>query len=125
MALKSLLEQKQTISEVVEESVIPVNNDVGFSEDAVENKLWRFWNEIIETAAATPHANQQPLVDFIHQLRKEPGPKKQNGESFKIWGSSLEWKNLTLLGPALREAWNNNMPISSYEHVLADSTIAH
>jgi hypothetical protein len=108
MALKSLLEEQQPISEVVKRSTIPVNEAVSSGEDAVEKSLWRFWNDLIETAAATPHPQQEPLVSFVQQLRKEPGPKNGDGEKCKIWGGSLEWKNLTLLGPAIREAWNSS-----------------
>jgi len=112
MALKYLLEKQEALSEAVNDFTSPVNDAAQSDDDAMEKSLWKSWNELIETAATTPHPQQEPLVEFVEKLREELSPKKANGESCKIWGNTVEWKNLPLLGPALREAWNN-IPLDS------------
>ena len=112
MALQDFLDQQAPTSDAVKQYLLPVNGAAQLGDDEVEKSLWKFWNELIKTAATTPHPQQEPLVEFVQKLRKEPNPKKQNGESCKVWGNSMEWKNLPLLGPAFREAWNNSEPSS-------------
>src|SRR5882757_1055309 len=99
MAIKDLVENQEALSDSVRKFVCPVNEAAQSSDDALEKSLWKSWNELIEIAVATRHPHQGPLVEFVKELRKEPSPKKQNGESCKIWGNSVEWKNLPLLGP--------------------------
>lgn len=108
MALQDFLDQQPPISDAVKQYLLPVNHAAQSGDDEIEKSLWKSWNELIETAATTPHSQQDPLVEFVQQLRKEQSPKKQNGESCKVWGNSVEWKNLPLLGPAFREVWNNS-----------------
>ncbi|KAF7155551.1 hypothetical protein CNMCM6106_004697 [Aspergillus hiratsukae] len=69
----------------------------------LENFLWFIWGAIIEIAKQIRHnrASQDRLVDLIHALTELPPT------TVSIWSSETRlWKDLPLLGPALREAWN-------------------
>lgn len=68
------------------------------SSDNLETALWKTWSEFLHLVADTPHATQQPLVDFLQALRKAPNPKKEDGELYELWGEPFKWQNLPLFG---------------------------
>jgi len=101
-----LLDQQRLVSETVRDFIKPVNEAAKSGDDAFENKLWQSWNDLVKATSVTPHLEQDYLINFLQELRKEPAPKKEKGEAYKIWGTPMEWKELTLFGPVLRESWN-------------------
>jgi hypothetical protein len=108
MAVRNILsKQDLPISDAVKEFMRPFNDAVDSGDGAVEEALWQSWSDLIKYSATIPHSEQGRLVQFMQELRKEQSPKKQNEESCKIWGETLEWKTLPLFGPSLRESWNN------------------
>jgi hypothetical protein len=101
-----LLDQQRLVSETVRDFIKPVNEAAKSGDDAFENKLWQSWNDLVKATSVTTYLEQDYLINFLQELRKEPAPKKENGEAYKIWGSPMEWRELTLFGPVLRESWD-------------------
>ncbi|RLL96285.1 hypothetical protein CFD26_106374 [Aspergillus turcosus] len=73
----------------------------------LEDFLWSTWGTIIQIAKQIPHdhPSQDRLVDLIHALAELPPT------TVSIWNSETRlWKDLPILGPSLREAWNRTYP---------------
>jgi len=77
------------------------------SASEVESQLWRVWKAVVATATQTPHDSpaQQKLADFVLELRNRPVLERQ-GKVCKVW-EAVVWKDLPILGPQMREAWND------------------
>lgn len=77
------------------------------SASEVETQLWRVWKAVVATATQTPHDSpaQQKLADFVLELRNRPTLERQ-GKVCKVW-EAVVWKDLPILGPQMREAWND------------------
>ena len=84
------------------------------SASEVESQLWRVWKAVVATATQTPHDSpaQQKLADFVLELRNRPTLERQ-GKVCKVW-EAVVWKDLPILGPQMREAWNDG----EFLHIL-------
>jgi len=74
------------------------------SDDKAEQFFWTLWTfylEVVKRVPADDNDKQQFLVDTIDRLRvKERG-------SVKVWRTDTRvWRDLSMLGPCMREAWN-------------------
>jgi hypothetical protein len=78
------------------------------SASEVETQLWRVWKAITTIAAQTAHDSpgRQKLANFVLELQKRP-QLECKGETCKIWDEAVVWKDLPILGPQMREAWND------------------
>ena len=78
------------------------------SASEVESQLWRVWKAITTIATQTAHDSpgRQKLADFVLEVQKRP-QLECKGEVCKIWGEAVVWKDLPILGPQMREAWND------------------
>lgn len=70
---------------------------------AGEDALWEFWNGVVDVAARTPHADQARLVGVVAALRASAAAPAE----VEVWGERVAWRELPLLGPVLREAWDD------------------
>ncbi|ATY59651.1 hypothetical protein CCM_09380 [Cordyceps militaris CM01] len=73
------------------------------NKDGAEDFLYTLWDVVIKSAVTIPATDQrlQQLVSVIEALQK-----KKTAE-VEIWDAKTwVWKDLPMLGPALREAWN-------------------
>ncbi|EAW12875.1 DUF3632 domain-containing protein [Aspergillus clavatus NRRL 1] len=71
--------------------------------EAIESFLWSVWAVFIHIAKQIPHddAAQDQLVEVITALTALP-PR-----TIQIWDSETRlWTDLPILGPSLRESWN-------------------
>lgn len=71
--------------------------------NGAEDFLYTLWDVVVKSAAATPATDPrlQHLVDVMAAL------KKKETTEVEIWDSKVTvWKDLPMLGPALRDAWN-------------------
>lgn len=72
--------------------------------EAGEAALWDIWNQVVGYASKTPVHQLDRVVEVIAAVAdlKEPA-------EFKIWGEKVTWKQLPLLGPVIRESWDNGI----------------
>jgi hypothetical protein len=83
---------------------------VGDSGSDIEGLLGRAWNSIINLAANTEHASQEPLVGILRALQQQNLAKDENGSEYTVWGEKVKvWKDMPLFGPAVRDVWNRGM----------------
>lgn len=78
------------------------------NKDGAEDFLYTFWDVTLKTAVTVPATDprMQHLVAIVESL------KKKNTAEVEIWGNKTSvWKDLPLLGPALREAWNSTLSL--------------
>jgi len=78
------------------------------SASEVETQLWKIWKAVVSTATQTAHDSpaRQKLADFVLEVQKRPQLECQ-GKACKIWDEAVVWKDLPILGPQMREAWND------------------
>lgn len=63
--------------------------------------LWTFYLELVKLVPADDEARQQFLVDTIDRLRVK------ERDTVKVWREDTRiWRDLSMLGPCMREAWN-------------------
>ncbi|KAL0948654.1 hypothetical protein HGRIS_010458 [Hohenbuehelia grisea] len=67
----------------------------------VEEFLWTFWNQILDTAEQQPET-QERLIAFIKALAVPDRPQSV----FRIWGQEMRWQDLALIGAVSRERYN-------------------
>ncbi|KAI9050315.1 hypothetical protein LZ554_005482 [Drepanopeziza brunnea f. sp. 'monogermtubi'] len=68
----------------------------------VEDALWHSWKEFSRVIAATKPEDQDPFVDFLEKLRNGHGGDSE----LQVWRRGTTWKELPLLGSAMRDVWN-------------------
>ncbi|OAA78933.1 hypothetical protein LEL_02419 [Akanthomyces lecanii RCEF 1005] len=71
--------------------------------DGAEDFLYTFWDVVLKSVATIPATDHRlaQLIDVIKALQK-----KKTAE-VEIWDAKTTvWKDLPMLGPALRDAWN-------------------
>lgn len=78
------------------------------SASEVETQLWKIWKAVVSTATQTAHDSpgRQKLADFVLEVQKRPQLECQ-GKACQIWDEAVVWKDLPILGPQMREAWND------------------
>jgi hypothetical protein len=78
------------------------------SASEVETQLWRVWKAITTISTQTAHDSpgRQKLADFVLEVQKRP-QLECKGEVCKIWDEAVVWKDLPILGPQMRVAWND------------------
>jgi hypothetical protein len=97
------------------------------SASEVESQLWRVWKAITTIATQTAHDSpgRQKLAEFVLEVQKRPQVECK-GEVCKIWDEAVVWKDLPILGPQMREAWNGgeafSKPSSCYSSCKLTST---
>lgn len=102
-----LADKNRPISDAVQKFTRPVNEAVRAGNNDLEGPLRQIWQDLIIAAGRTPHSEQDRLVLLVLEIQKQPGPVKENGDSCKVWEEPAEWRSLPVLGPAMRECWNN------------------
>lgn len=107
-ALASYLDHDAPIDSAINDFVQPINALYDGSkptEDQLESVGWMLGYTIINRARATPHDSPQQdrLITFLQHLKAAPPPSH---EPAQLWGHSF-WTDLPLLGPAMREQWND------------------
>jgi hypothetical protein len=105
---KSLTETLDSFCKSTEETFM---NSQSASE--VETQLWRVWKAITTLATQTAHDSpgRQKLADFVLEVQKRP-QLECKGAVCKIWDEAVVWKDLPILGPQMREAWNDGEILS-------------
>jgi hypothetical protein len=80
------------------------NLAAGASESDIETCLSRAWKSVIDVAADTQHESQEPLLDIVRAVQQTDDA---DANTCTIWGEEVKlWRDMPLLGPTLREAWN-------------------
>lgn len=83
--------------------------------EAVETDLWTLWGAIIDTAILTPAESVQShdsLVSLVRGIKDLGQVDSQHPEASDAWNGRL-WSDLPILGPCLRERWNDAPPKAS------------
>ena len=116
-ALTTYLSNKPQALNNAQESFCKPTEEIFMSSQSaseVESQLWRVWKAVVATATQTPHDSpaQQKLADFVLELRNRPTLERQ-GKVCKVW-EAVVWKDLPILGPQMREAWNDG----EFLHIL-------
>ncbi|TQV98193.1 hypothetical protein IF1G_03936 [Cordyceps javanica] len=76
---------------------------IAANKDGAEDFLYTFWDVVLKSVVTIPATDQrlQQLINVIEALQKK------NTAEVEIWDAKTSvWKDLPMLGPALREAWN-------------------
>ncbi|CAG8954380.1 hypothetical protein HYFRA_00006006 [Hymenoscyphus fraxineus] len=125
--LKASLEKGSSATEAAKSLTEPTKKI--FSEGAdTEDSLWKVWHDVIDVAAETSHANQQPLVEILLAVQQQNIGKDEASSERTIWGSKVKiWKDMPLLGAAAREAFNrapgtgdkNELPAEQWSNLNA------
>lgn len=84
--------------------------------DRVEIFCWNCWARFIDAACDKPESTTEDeqvkriyrLVELIAAIRNTEPPHASDGEPASCWGGEC-WKDLPLLGPSMREAWNSDV----------------
>jgi hypothetical protein len=80
------------------------NLAAGASDADIEACLSRAWNSVIDVAVDTQHESQESLVDIVRAVQQTDDA---DANTCTIWGEKVKlWRDMPLLGPTLREAWN-------------------
>ncbi|CAN9443175.1 unnamed protein product [Alternaria alternata] len=69
--------------------------------EAGEAALWDIWNQVVEYASQTPAHELDRVIEVLTAVANLEEPA-----TFEIWGNQATWKQLPLLGPAIRESWD-------------------
>ncbi|KAL1793012.1 hypothetical protein ACET3X_007994 [Alternaria dauci] len=69
---------------------------------AGEAALWDIWNQVVEYASQTPAHELDRVVEVLGAVAALEEPA-----TFEIWGKQAGWKQLPLLGPVIRESWDD------------------
>ena len=84
---------------------------------STEGGLWGLWFGLMHAARKLPWEGEESgqlvkLVRLVQTLKARPNPPLPEGSppallNNWVWGSGALWSDLTLLGPAARESWND------------------
>ncbi|KAF1925062.1 uncharacterized protein M421DRAFT_424089 [Didymella exigua CBS 183.55] len=67
-----------------------------------EGILWDIWNSVVDDVSQTPTQDLSRVVEVLAAVADLTEPA-----SFEIWGDRTTWKQLPLLGPVIRERWDD------------------
>ncbi|KAF2160862.1 hypothetical protein M409DRAFT_59648 [Zasmidium cellare ATCC 36951] len=84
--------------------------------DTVEGLLWGLWFAVCHVSRKTPwddEENQSKLVHLVRTIKARPDPPMPENATIAlkrnwIWSSGKLWSDLSMLGPAARETWNDS-----------------
>ena len=79
-----------------------------------EAGLGRLWAVIVECACESPEHHDK-LVEILVQLSKLPNPTTASGDTIIVYDMQI-WKDLPMLGWALRDQWNMSVPSGPPDH---------
>ncbi|KAI1745278.1 hypothetical protein F4680DRAFT_455586 [Xylaria scruposa] len=82
---------------------------------STEGQLWGLWYAVLHAAKRIPwtdDAQQNKLLDLVKMLKTRPDPPPPSPMTAPlkrnwIWESGKLWSNLSMLGPSVRESWND------------------
>ncbi|KAH8156944.1 hypothetical protein CIB48_g11303 [Xylaria polymorpha] len=82
---------------------------------STEGQLWELWYAALDAAKRIPwtdEARQNKLLDLVKAFKARPDPPPPSPMTTPlrrnwIWESGTLWSNLSLLGPSIRESWND------------------
>ncbi|KAH8634187.1 hypothetical protein IG631_09587 [Alternaria alternata] len=72
--------------------------------EAGEAALWDIWNQVVEYASQTPAHELERVIEVLKAVADLEEPA-----TFEIGGKQATWKQLPLLGPAIRESWDDGI----------------
>jgi hypothetical protein len=75
---------------------------------AGEAALWDIWNQVVEYASQTPTHELDRVLDRVVEVLTAVTDLEEPA-TFEIWGKQATWKQLPLLGPAIRESWDDGI----------------
>ncbi|CAA9959274.1 DUF3632 domain containing protein [Pyrenophora teres f. maculata] len=70
--------------------------------EAGEAALWDIWNQVVEYASQTPAHELDRVIEVLAAVADLEEPA-----TFEVWGKQAAWKQLPLLGPVIRESWDD------------------
>ncbi|KAI1665776.1 DUF3632 domain containing protein [Pyrenophora tritici-repentis] len=70
--------------------------------EAGEAALWNIWNQVVEYASQTPAHELDRVIEVLTAVADLEEPT-----TFEVWGKQAAWKELPLLGPVIRESWDD------------------
>ncbi|KAI0908523.1 hypothetical protein F4823DRAFT_598417 [Ustulina deusta] len=82
---------------------------------STEGQLWELWYAVLHAAKRIPwtdETQQNKLLDLVKAFKARPDPPPPSPMTTPlrrnwIWESGTLWSNLSLLGPSVRESWND------------------
>ncbi|KAI0182261.1 hypothetical protein EV127DRAFT_488285 [Xylaria flabelliformis] len=82
---------------------------------STEGQLWELWYAALHAAKRIPwtdEARQNKLLDLVKAFKARPDPPLPSPMTTPlkrnwIWESGTLWSSLSLLGPSIRESWND------------------
>jgi hypothetical protein len=117
-ALTSAVSSNSNPSKAAREFTQPTRELVS-SGGNIEEQLASSWNSLLSVAANTEHESQGPLVEIVQAVQQEDISADSDAKTIKIWGEDVKvWKDLPLLGPSLRGAWNRGRHKLQYVKML-------
>ena len=85
--------------------VAPANSAFNNADsEAGEAALWDIWNQVVEYVSRTPAHKLDRVVEVLAAVAH-----LEQSASFEIWHEQATWKQLPLLGPVIREIWNDGI----------------
>ncbi|KIP10859.1 hypothetical protein PHLGIDRAFT_492550 [Phlebiopsis gigantea 11061_1 CR5-6] len=73
------------------------------STPGLESFLWNFWDTVINDIVFRESELHDRLVEILKWMKKRGRAGCRN---WKVWGEDMDWTNLVLFGPNLRENFN-------------------
>jgi hypothetical protein len=68
-----------------------------------EDALWDIWNSVVDFVLQMPTQDIGRVVEVLAAVADLNEPA-----SFEMWGDQTTWKQLPLLGPVIRERWDDS-----------------
>ncbi|KNG46209.1 hypothetical protein TW65_97103 [Stemphylium lycopersici] len=70
--------------------------------EAGEGALWDIWNQVVQYASQTPAHKLDRVIEVVAAVADLEEPA-----TLEVWGNQTTWKELPLLGPVIRESWDD------------------
>lgn len=108
-ALQSLLSDQQAVADTTNAFCEPTETRFAETQDPedVELLLWQAWRALVAAASQTPHDSElrQRLVGVVLSIQQRAALNARDGQPCKVC-DAVVWQDLPILGPQMREAWN-------------------
>lgn len=72
--------------------------------EAGEGALWDIWNQVVQYASQTPAHKLDRVIEVVAAVADLEEPA-----TLEVWGNQTTWKELPLLGPVIRESWDDGI----------------